>query len=111
MEQKQIGYSMVGISFLGGAFITSLDLNLVNWQIFLPTLVFGILGVTIANKALKREAHSEGVLTTNLGNIESSINRIVDNLVSLNNSEALPPHEVRFEIDKLFREDLNLFAD
>jgi len=112
MEQKKIGYTMVGLSFLGGAFITSLDAQTVNWHIFLPTLVAGILGVITANKALKREAHSEGVLSTNLGNIESSISRIVSNLVTLNNEkESIPPYEIRFEIDKKFREDLNLFAD
>jgi hypothetical protein len=112
MDQKQIGYTMVGLSFLGGAFITSLDTSEVNWHIFLPTLVFGVLGVIIVNKALKREAHSEGVLTINLSNIESSINRIVNNLVTLNsNKDSIPPYEIRFEIDKTFREDLNLFAD
>ncbi|RLA03330.1 MAG: hypothetical protein DRQ47_05355 [Gammaproteobacteria bacterium] len=112
MEQKQIGYIMVALSFLGGAFITSLDALTVDWHVFLPTLTLGILGVTVVNKALKREAHSEGVLTANLENIESSINRIVSNLVTLNNEkELIPPYEIRFEIDKKFREDLNLFAD
>ncbi len=112
MEQKQIGYTMVGISFLGTAFITSLDALLVDWHIFLPTLVMGILGVTIVKKALRREAHSEGVLTTNLGNIKTSIARIVENLEQLNGKKtSIPPYEIRFEIDKLFREDLNLFAD
>ena len=112
MEQKNIGYTMVGISFLGSAFITSLDAQSVNWHVFLPTLVAGILGVIIVNKALKREAHSEGVLSTNLGNIETSIERIVSNLVILNNEKSsIPPYDIRFEIDKKFREDLNLFAD
>ena len=111
-KQKRIGYSMVSVSFLGGAFITSLDPAVVDWHMFLPTLVVGILGVIIANNALKREANSEGVMTTNLGNIESSINRIVSNLVTLNNEKlSIPAYEVRFEIDKKFREDLNLFAD
>ena len=112
MEQKNVGYAMVGCSFLGSAFITSLDSQTVNWHVFLPTLVAGILGVIIVNKALKRESHSEGVLTTNLGNIETSIQRIVANLVTLNNDKtSIPAYEIRFEIDRLFREDLNLFAD
>lgn len=112
MDQKQIGYTMVAVSFLGGAFITALDPVQVNWQIFLPTLVVGIVGVTVVNKAIKREAHSEGVLTTNLEKIETSINRIVENLVDLNNRKnAIPPYEIRFEIDKLFRDDLTTFAD
>ena len=112
MEQKKIGYTMVGLSFLGTAFITSLDELTVDWHLFLPTLVAGILGVIAVKKALQREAHSEGVLTVNLGNIETSINRIVSNLVTLNNEkESIPAYEIRFEIDKKFRADLNLFAD
>ena len=112
MKQKQIGYSMVGLSFLGAAIITSLDELSVNWHIFLPTLVVGVLGVIAVKKALRQEAHSEGVLTTNLGNIETSINHIVSNLVALNNEKkSIPAYEIRFEIDKKFRADLNLFAD
>ena len=112
MDQKQIGYLMVTLSFLGGAFLASLSASTIEWRIFLPVLTLGALGVMVINKAKKREAHSEGVLTTNLSNIEGSINRIVDNLVALNNRKGeLPPYEVRFEIDKLFREDLTLFAD
>ncbi len=112
MEQKQIGYTMVALSFLGCAFIASLDALTINWQIFLPVMAAGILGVTVVNKAIKREAHSDGVLSTNLGNIESSIERIVSNLVELNNNKlSIPPYEIRFEIDKTFREDLTLFAD
>ncbi len=112
MKQKQIGYIMIILSFLGGAFITSLDALTVNWNLFFPTMVMGILGVITVNKAVKKEAHSDGVLKTNLDNIESSIDRIVSNLVELNNNKKeIPPYEIRFEIDKKFREDLTLFAD
>lgn len=112
MEQKTIGYIMVGLSFLGSAFITSLDSHVVDWHSFLPTLAFGIIGVIIVKKAIRKEAHSEGVLTANLGTIEDSISRIVSNLAILKeNKSTIPPYEVRFEIDKKFREDLTLFAD
>lgn len=112
MNQRIIGQFMVATSFLCGAFITSLDKNLVNWQYFVPAMVIGILGVLIIRKAEKQEATSEGVLSTNLSNIEGSIDRIVDNLIALNNNkENIPPYEVRFEIDRLFRDDLTLFAD
>jgi len=112
MQQQLIGKLMVGAAFLSGAFITSLDKNLVDWHMFLPVMVAGILGIIIIKKAEKKEAHSEGVLTTNLNNIEGSLNRIVENLIDINNKKAdLPPYDIRFEVDKLFREDLTLFAD
>jgi hypothetical protein len=66
----------------------------------------------VLRKAETKEAHSEGVLTTNLTNIEESLDRIVNNLIDINNKkEDIPPYEMRFEIDKLFRDDLTLFAD
>ena len=112
MNQRIIGQLMVAAGFLCGAFLTSLDKNLVNWQYFTPAMVIGVLGVIIIRKADKQEATSEGVLSTNLGNIEASLGRIVQNLIDLNNrKDELPPYEVRFEIDKLFRDDLTMFAD
>lgn len=103
---------MVSAAFLGGAFMTSLSKIEVNWHVFIPIMVMGILGVIVIRKAEKREAHSEGVLNTNLENIETSLDRIVDNLINLNNTkETIPPYDMRFEIDRLFRDDLTLFAD
>ena len=112
MHQKLIGQLMVAAAFMVGAFITSLDKALVNWQIFIPAMMIGVLGVIVIRKAEHKEANSEGVLSTNLGNIEQSLDRIIDNLVELNNSkEDIPPYDMRFEIDKRFRDDLTLFAD
>ncbi|NNJ72167.1 MAG: hypothetical protein HKP09_03190 [Enterobacterales bacterium] len=112
MNQRIIGQLMVATGFLCGAFLTSLDKNLVNWQYFIPAMVIGVLGVLIIRKADKNQATSEGVLSTNITNIEESIDRIVKNLIELNNKKAdIPPYEMRFEIDKLFRDDLTLFAD
>ncbi len=112
MQQKLIGQLMVIAAFLVAAFLTSLDKNLVNWQIYIPAMLVGVIGIIIIRKAELKEAHSEGVLTTNLSNIEDSLKRIVGNLVELNNrKESIPPYDMRFEIDKLFRDDLTLFAD
>jgi hypothetical protein len=112
MEQKLTGQLMVAAAFLVCAFITSLDKTLVNWQIYIPAMVIGIMGIVVLRKAETKEAHSEGVLTTNLTNIEESLDRIVNNLIDINNKkEDIPPYEMRFEIDKLFRDDLTLFAD
>jgi len=112
MNQKLIGQLMVASAFLVAAFITSLDKNLVNWQIYVPAMFIGVLGIFIIRHADRKEAQSEGVLTTNLTNIEQSLARIVDNLIALNNNkETIPTYEMRFEIDKLFRDDLTLFAD
>ena len=112
MQQKLIGQLMVVAAFLVMAFMTSLDKNLVDWHIYIPAILVGVVGIIIIRKAERKEAHSEGVLTTNLSNIEGSLQRIVDNLIALNNKkDSIPPYEMRFEIDKLFRDDLTLFAD
>ena len=112
MNQKLIGQLMVSGAFLVTAFITSLDKNSVNWQIYVPAILIGAIGILVIRRAETKEAHSEGVLSTNLTNIEDSLARIIDNLVALNNKkENIPTYDMRFEIDKLFRDDLTMFAD
>ena len=112
MNHKLLGQLMVSGAFLVAAFLTSLDKNLVAWHIYIPTMMMGVIGIIIIRKADMKEAHSEGVLTTNLTNIEESLARIIANLVELNDKkQQIPPYEMRFEIDKLFRDDLTMFAD
>ena len=106
MNHKLLGQLMVAGAFLVAAFMTSLDKNLVDWHVYIPAMMFGIIGIIIIRKAEHKEAHSEGVLTTNLTNIEESLSRIVNNLVALNDKKnVIPPYEMRFEIERVEKVD------
>ncbi|MFC3050531.1 hypothetical protein [Kordiimonas pumila] len=100
------------LAFLAGAFLTSLDPKHVNWVTFVPVILAGVLGVIIAKRLASAEAHSDDVLTANRAELTNSLNRIVTNLEALDGQkDKVPTYEMRFEIDRLFRDDLMRFAD
>ena len=57
-------------------------------------------------------ARSDETLASNRASIEDSLDRIVVNLEQLETGkESIPPWELRFEIDRRFRTDLNAFVE
>jgi len=109
---KNVALLIVVLAFLAGAFITSLDPRLVDWIYFIPVILIGALGVYIYLRSLKIAAQSSDLLAADKKVLSSSIENIVTNLVKLDEGKTdIPTYEMRFEIDKLFREDLNNFAD
>jgi len=109
---KAIGLLLVTASFLSGSFLSVLDPQSVNWKLMAPVLAAGILGLMVFRRA-KRFAAKEGeLLSGNMENLGTCLANILANLESLYaNRQTLPTHEARFEIDRLFRHDLNNFAE
>ncbi len=109
---KKLAYLLVVFSFLGGAFLTSLDPLMVDWMTFLPVVFAGVVGVVILKRLQSAEARSSDLLAQNRTDLEESLANIVKNLEELNGrKDKIPTYDMRFEIDKLFREDLTRFAD
>jgi hypothetical protein len=103
---------MVIASFLAGAFVAVLDPRLINWNYMIPVLVVGVISLGIYRRAQRQEAHSGHRLEGNMEILETSLNNILANLENLcQRGEELPVYQARFEIDRLFRDDLNNFAD
>ncbi len=109
---KTISYLIVMAAFLGGAFLTSLDQTHVDWVTFVPVIVAGIIGVFLIKREEAAHARSSDRLANNRRVLGESLDNIVRNLEALNGrKENVPTYDMRFEIDKLFRDDLNAFAD
>lgn len=109
---KQLSILLITISFLSGAFITSLDATQVNWVWFIPLLLIGFIGVALLKHTNSGEAKDEEKLSGNINVLQTSLDNIVRNLNELNEQrEDLPTYEARFEIDRRFREDLFQFAE
>lgn len=109
---KTISYMIVMAAFLGGAFLTSLDQTHVDWMTFLPVIFAGVIGVVMMKREEAAQARSSDRLANDRRVLEESLDNIVRNLEALDGrKDAVPTYDMRFEIDKLFREDLFAFAD
>lgn len=109
---KKLTFILVSLSFLGGSYLTSLDEKTVNWYWFVPIIVVGFVSAILFNRASNEEAKHGDLLQNNRQVLEQSLHNIVQNLHQLEQRKVeIPTYEMRFEIDKLFREDLIQFAD
>ncbi|MGJ8662867.1 MAG: hypothetical protein ACSHWU_04410 [Marinicella sp.] len=109
---KNIAFILVILSFLAGAFLTSLDEKAMNWTYFIPVMVVGFIGAFVYKKESNAAAKHGDLLQNNKQVLIDSLTNIINNLDSLNGrKDKVPTYEMRFEIDKLFRDDLMNFAD
>jgi hypothetical protein len=112
MSIKSLSLILIAAAFLAGAFVAVLDPVIVNWNWMVPILAVGVLGLWQFRKAHHSEASASHRLSGNMETLGQSLANIRRNLEELCSRKAdLPVYEARFEIDRLFREDLNNFAE
>jgi hypothetical protein len=109
---KTIAILLVFGSFLAGSFLAVLDPREINWSWLAPVLLIGAVGLWLSRKAHHEEAHAGSKLAGNIDLLGKCLDKILAKLELLcKNKEELPTYEARFEIDRLFRDDLNNFAE
>lgn len=103
---------LVIMSFLAGAVLSVLDPIRVEWTYMAPVLLVGVVGLWIYRKVQREESRAGDRLAGNMETLGKSLANILVNLEEIcRRGEDLPVYEARFEIDRLFREDLNNFAE
>lgn len=108
---KNLGYFLVAVGFLGGAFATSLDVQNVDWQIFGGMAAAAVIGLIIYKRQVGALARSEEVLELNRVELRESIANVVEDLRDINEGELTQGAVLRDRIDLKLREDLRRFAD
>ena len=109
---KILALILVIASFLAGAFLAVLDPQQVNWGYMIPVLVIGLIGLWMYRKVQREESRAGDRLAGNIDILDKSLARIMANLEELcQRGDDLPVYDARFEIDHLFRDDLNNFAE
>jgi hypothetical protein len=109
---KNIGLIIILLAFLCGAFLSVLDPETVNWNWMVPVLVAGCIGLWLHRKARHAEDRADDKLAGNMDTLHNALQRILANLEDLDARKTdIPVYEARFEIDHLFRHDLNEFAE
>ena len=108
---NKLAYLLITIGFVGGAFVGVLDPTEVNWTAFGATAVVGVIGVFLLRRSRHHAASASHKLDAEVETLRTSLNQIAQNLDELRARGELPAYEVRFDIDRLFREDLTAFAE
>ncbi|MDJ0601908.1 MAG: hypothetical protein QNJ37_24085 [Crocosphaera sp.] len=110
-SMKNIAYALLAAGFLGGAYVTALDIESVNWFWFGIAAVAAIAGVVLAKRADKAIATSGEMLKNNRNKLNESLDNIVRELESLADGPELKGEAMRDFIDDKLRPDLRRFAE
>lgn len=109
---KNIGYLLITIGFLSGAYLTVLDSRLVQWLPFVITLILGFAGVALVRIGGRQHSHHEDKLAANIAVIEKSLTNLVEKTTRLNEQKnAINTYDMRHRIDEELLEDLDAFAE
>ncbi|MBT8107148.1 MAG: hypothetical protein KJP17_02865 [Gammaproteobacteria bacterium] len=108
---KAIGFFLLTLGFLIGAFATALDVEHVNWPGFAIAAVGAIAGLVLVKRATAAHATSDEVLALNRGELNESISNIVKDLSTIRGDVAAKGPALREAIDLRLRNDLRRFAD
>lgn len=112
MKSTKLAKLIIVASFLAGAFLASLSTSAVNWTYFSFVILGGVIGLILLKSAERAAAKDSSKLQSDRAVLEESLQNILSNLRTLDgNKDSIPTYDMRFEIDRLFREDLNNFAD
>jgi hypothetical protein len=108
---KNIGFVLLAAGFLAGAYATALDVQNVNWTLFIGAAVAAIVGLVISKKQASAHARSDEVLEVNRGELRESLENIVRDLGEIVGNGSTEGADLRDRIDLRLRDDLRRFAE
>lgn len=109
---KVAAYLMLVGGFLAAAFWSVTDERQVVWPVYGAALLVGVAGVVTMRRLSRHELRSEALLSRQREHIDESIAKVVAGLERMvSGADPVPPWELRFEIDRRFRDELARFAD
>lgn len=109
---RKIGHVLMWLGFLAAAFITTRQLDVVSWGLYVPAAVVGIAGVVILRRTAGEAASHADTVRENLSTLEASLSRLVENIAAMNrDKEKIFVYDVHKKIDAELAEDLASFAE
>ena len=109
---KTIGLVLITVGFLAGALVAVVDEEQVNWFNFGASIAVGIVGVGIVRFGRRQVTHGEGKLASNMQEITSILQRIVDGMTRLNTEKnSIDTYDMRHRIDETIAAEILAFAD
>lgn len=109
---RYLGSVLIALGFLLGSYVTVLNEWTVNWGLFLPALGVGVAGVIVARVTHRRDLQAEDTVAANIESLESSLQRIVEEIRKMNaEKDDIPVNRLAPRIDNTFMDELNTFVE
>ncbi len=108
---KNTAYLLLGLGFLGGAYVTALDVENVDWLLFGIAAIAAIVGVILAKRADRATATSGELLENNRNELNQSLGNIVRDLKQMSDGTPEKGEALRDWIDEKLRPDLRRFVE
>jgi len=109
---KSIGYILITLAFLAGAYFSVVHTEDVDWSIAVPSLLVGLVGVALVRLSIRSQSTAAATVHTNIGKLEESLARIVETATRLDaEKDAINVYEVHDRIDAEFMGDLDIFVE
>jgi hypothetical protein len=107
---RKLGFLLVIAGFLAGALASVVNQTTVQWNLFLPAMGVGFVGVLLVRLGHRREVRATERLVSNMRAIQDSLRRIAQNMTQLNaEKQSIDPYDIRFRLEELFADDLSTF--
>lgn len=108
---KNIGYLLIVVGFLAGAFFAVEQRDGLAVPYFLLAMVAGAIGVAMVRSARRQAATHSETIRTNLETIETSLSAVVEKATRLDEGKGeTDVYELRHVIDREFPDDLDAFV-
>lgn len=109
---KKIGYILIWAAFLAASLVAVLEVQALNWMLFVPFVLVGFIGVAMVRIATKSHAEAAHRVEANIQTIHSSLEKIVAKVGQLNQDrKRIDTYDMRHKIDDMVLEDLDDFIE
>jgi len=109
---KKIGFVLLGLGFLAGAYVATSEIDRVEWATFVPCAGAMFVGLVLVRAAGRGdaddlEAHGRGVDT-----LDGALERLIAKLETINAElSAMDVYDVHGRLDRDLMEDLDTFVE
>lgn len=108
---KKIGLSLITVSFLAASYISVLDSTVIEWQLFIPALLIGAVGIGFVQLGKRKHAGQTERIASDLTAIEGSLQNVVRIVADLDSrKDEIHTYDMRHKIDELLLDDLDRFV-
>lgn len=108
---KNLAYILLAIGFLGGAYVTSLDITQVDWFWFALASVAAVAGVVLIKRADKVRAMDGALLESNRSALNDALSNLLRDLGQRDHADTLSGQALLDWIDSTLRPDLRRFVE